>query len=160
LIPYKLFPSLVKPSWSPNNTNQKGLIVNSNDINKTFSRINKGLNEIDKEIKQHKKENQQQTNNSTLRMLALMSEDMQRHNANEKSIQLALKGTYEYFKIAANVKIEQSSINRLVHTENTMQQKIASYGTPLSEIATQQLTWLWEKRIPQGKSPYWRAIQV
>jgi hypothetical protein len=125
--------------------------MNSNDINKTFSRINKGLNEIDKEIKQNKKENQQQTNNSTLRMLALMSEDMQRHNANEKSIQLALKGTYEFFKIVSDVRIEQSSINRLVHTENTMQQKIASYGTPLSEIATQQLTWLWEKRIPQGK---------
>jgi hypothetical protein len=64
-----------------------------NEINKSISGINKDLNEIDKEIKQYKKENQQQTNNSTLKMLALMSEDMQRHNANEKSIQLALKGT-------------------------------------------------------------------
>jgi archaellum biogenesis ATPase FlaH/DNA-binding transcriptional ArsR family regulator len=136
---------------NPSNTTQKGFIMDFNDINKSFSRINKGLNEIDKGIKQHKKENKQQMNNDILRMLKLMSEDMQRYNANEKSIQLALKGTYEFFKIAAKVNIPQSSINRLAHTDNIAQQNISSYGTPLSEVATQQLTWLWEKRIPQGK---------
>jgi archaellum biogenesis ATPase FlaH len=64
---------------------------------------------------------------------------------------LALNGTYEYCRIVTNVNIPRSSINRLVHTENTKQQNTESYGTPLSEVVTQQLTWLWEKRIPQGK---------
>ncbi len=121
------------------------------DINKSFSRINKGLNEVNKGIKQQKKESRQNLNNATLEILKLLSEDMQRHNASEKSIQLTLKGTYEYFRIVTNASIPHASINRLAHTENTTQQNIASYTTPLSEVATQQLTWLWEKRIPQGK---------
>ena len=125
--------------------------MNFKDINKSFSQINKSLNEVDKGIKQHKKESKQSLNNTTLEILKLMSEDMQRQNASEKSIQLTLKGTYEYFRIVTNVNLPHSSINRLVHTENTAHQNIASYGTPLSEVATQQLTWLWEKRIPQGK---------
>ena len=125
--------------------------MNYKDINKSFSQINKGLNEIDKELKQLKKENQQQTDNSTLEVLSTMSESMRKRGANEKSIQLALNGTYEFFKVTSNSRLDNSSINRLASSENPAQQNIASFGTPLSEITTQQLTWLWDKRIPQGK---------
>ncbi len=125
--------------------------MNYKDINKGFSQLNKGLNDIDKEIKQLKKENQQQTDNSTLEVLSAMSESMRKRGANEKSIQLALDGTYEFFKVTSNARLDKSSINRPASSENSAQQNIASFGTPLSEITTQQLTWLWDKRIPQGK---------
>ena len=71
--------------------------MNSRDINKTFSQFNKDLNQIDKGIKELKKENNQQTNNITLEVLSAMSETMQKRGANEKSIQLAILGTYEFF---------------------------------------------------------------
>jgi len=125
--------------------------MNSKDINKTFSQLNKDLNQIDKATKQLNKENNQQTNNSTLAVLSAMSETMRKRGANEKSIQLALDGTYEFFKVTSNARLGKSSINQLTSTENTVQQNIASYGTPLTEFTTQQLTWLWDKRIPQGK---------
>jgi predicted RNase H-like nuclease (RuvC/YqgF family) len=125
--------------------------MNYKDINKSFSQLNKGFNEIDKELKQLKKENQQQTDNSTLEVLSTMSESMRKRGANEKSIQLALNGTYEFFKVTSNARLDKSSINRLASSENSTQQNIASYGTPLSEFTTQQLTWLWDKRISQGK---------
>jgi archaellum biogenesis ATPase FlaH/DNA-binding transcriptional ArsR family regulator len=80
-----------------------------------------------------------------------MSETMRKCGANEKSIQLALYGTYEFYKVISNARLGKSSINQLVSTENTPQQNIAYYGTPLSEFTTKQLTWLWDKRIPQGK---------
>ena len=121
------------------------------DINKGFRQFNKDMNELNKATKQLNKEKNQQLNDSTLLLLKLMAEDMQRSNASEKSIQLVLKGTYEYWKVASNVHIPQSTLNQLAHTGNTVQQNLASFGIPLSEIATQQITWLWEKRIPQGK---------
>jgi hypothetical protein len=125
--------------------------MNFKDINKGFTQINKSMNELDKSIKQHKKERKQQLNNTTLAMLKVMSEDMQRHKASEKSIQLALKGTYEYFRIVANVNLPHTKIDELAHADSTIQQNEASLSTPLSEVTTQQLTWLWQKRMPQGK---------
>ncbi len=50
-----------------------------------------------------------------------MSMDMQKQNASAKSIQLALKGTYEYFKVVVNASLPHASINRLAHTEKTGQ---------------------------------------
>jgi hypothetical protein len=80
-----------------------------------------------------------------------MSEDMRRHNASEQSIQLALKGTYEFYKVVAKAQLPPSSINSLLHHENQAQQSTTSFSTPLSEIETQPIAWLWENRIPQGK---------
>ncbi|HEY6285814.1 MAG TPA: AAA family ATPase [Ktedonobacteraceae bacterium] len=122
-----------------------------NEINKHFKQVNKDISGMNKEIKQHQKENKQKLNDSTLIMLKLMSEDMRNHNASEQSIQLALKGTYEFFKLTTKAQVPQSSINSLLHPENTAQQNTSSYSTPLSEIKTQHITWLWENRIPQGK---------
>jgi DNA-binding MarR family transcriptional regulator len=80
-----------------------------------------------------------------------MSEDMRNHNASDQSIQLALKGTYEFYKVVTKAQLPQSSINSLLHHESSAQQNRSSFGTPLSEIKTQHITWLWENRIPQGK---------
>ena len=62
------------------------------DINKGFGQFNKDMNELKKETKKLNKESKQSLSNSTLEILKVMSEDMQRHNASEKSIQLTLKG--------------------------------------------------------------------
>lgn len=125
--------------------------MNYRDFKISYSQLNKSLKESDKARKQHKKESQQKLNDATLAILKQMSMDMQKENASANSIQLALKGTYEYFKVVVNASLPHASINRLAHTENTAQQNLASYSTPLSEVTAQQLTWLWEKRIPQGK---------
>src|SRR5215467_4061 len=106
---------------------------------------------MNKDIKQQQKENKQKFKDSTLSMLKLMSEDMQSHNASEQSIQLALKGTYEFFKVVTNTQLPQSSINSLLHHGNQAQQNATTFSTPLSEIETKHVTWLWENRIPQGK---------
>ncbi len=123
-----------------------------NEINKHVNQMNKDISGMNKEIiKQQKKENKQKSNDSTLTILNLMSEDMRNHHASEQSIQLMLKGTYEFYKVVFKAQLPLSSINSLLHPENTAQQNISSFGTPLSEIKTQHITWLWENRIPQGK---------
>ncbi len=106
---------------------------------------------MNKEIKQQQKEDKQKLNDSTLTLLNLMSEDMRSHNASEQSIQLAVKGTYEFYKVVTKAQLPLSRINSLLHHENQAQQSTSSFGTPLSEIKTQHITWLWENRIPQGK---------
>ena len=116
-----------------------------------YKEINDHLKQMNKDISGMNKENKQHLNDSTLTLLKLMSEDMRRHNASEQSIQLALKGTYEFYKVVNKAQLPLSSINSLLHPENTALQNASSFGTPLSEIKTQQITWLWKSRIPQGK---------
>jgi RecA-family ATPase len=125
--------------------------MNYNEINKHFKQINKDISGMNKEIKQQQKENKQHLNDSTLTLLKLMSDDMRSHNASEQSIQLALKGTYEFYKVITKAQLPQSSINSLLQHENSAQHSTSFFGTPLSEIETQHITWLWENRIPQGK---------
>jgi hypothetical protein len=120
------------------------------EINKHFKQVNKDISGMNKEIKKQQEENKQHLNDSTLRLLQLMSDDMQSHNASEQSIQLAVKGTYEFYKIVTKVQLPQSSINSLLRHDNQTQQCASSFGTPLSEVKTQQINWLWENRIPQG----------
>ncbi len=122
-----------------------------NEINDHLKQVNKDITGMNKEIKQHQKDNKQKFNDSTLTLLNLMSEDMRNHNASEQSLQLAIKGTYEFYKVVNKAQLPISIINSLLHPENTAQQNTSSFGTPLSEIKTQPITWLWENRIPQGK---------
>src|SRR6266705_1599636 len=117
-----------------------------NEINKHLNQVNKDIRETNKENKQQQEENKQKYNTSTHTLLNLMSEDMRNHNASEQSIQLAVKGTYEFYKVIDKAQLPLSSINSLLHPENTAQQNTSSFGTPLSEIKTQHITWLWENR--------------
>jgi hypothetical protein len=134
-----------------NKQNQKGFAMDFKEINQHFKQLNKDISGMNKEIKQEQKENKQKFKASNLSMLKLMSEDMQSHNASEQSIQLALKGTYEFLKVVSNTQLPQSSINSLLHHENQAQQGATTFSTRLSEIETQHVTWLWENRISQGK---------
>ena len=73
--------------------------MNFKAINDHVKQVNKDISEMNKEIKQQQKEKKQSLNDSTLKLLKLMSEDMRGHNASEQSIQLAVKGTYEFYKV-------------------------------------------------------------
>ena len=121
------------------------------EINDLFKQLNKDISELNKGLKQRQKEKKQQFNDSTLTLLKLMSEDMRRHNASDQSIKLALQGMYEFFKVVSDARLPQSSINSLHHRENQAQPSTSTYSTPLSDIETQHINWLWENRIPQGK---------
>ena len=109
------------------------------EINKHFKQVNQDISGMNKEIKQKQKEDKQKLNDSTLALLNLMSEDMRSHNASEQSIQLAVKGTYEFYKVVTKAQVPQSRINSLLHHENQAQQSTSSFGTPLSEIKTQHI---------------------
>jgi len=89
--------------------------MNYKEINDHFKQLNKDISGLNKGLKQQQKENKQQLNDSTLTLLKLMSEDMQRHNASEQSIKSALNGTYEFLKVCTNAQLPQSSINSLLH---------------------------------------------
>jgi archaellum biogenesis ATPase FlaH len=118
------------------------------EINDHFKQLNKDISGLNKEIKKQQKQN---LNDSTLTLLKLMSDDMQVHNASDQSIKLALKGTYEFFKVVTDAQLPQSRINSLLHHENTAQQSTQIFSTPLSEVEAKDLNWLWTNRIPQGK---------
>jgi archaellum biogenesis ATPase FlaH len=134
-----------------NKQNLKGFIMDNKEINDHFKQLNKDISGLNKAMKQQQKEKKQKLNESTLTLLKLMSDDMRSHNASDQSIKLALKGTYEFFKVVTNAQLPQASINSLLHHENQAQPGTSTYSTPLSEIETQHINWLWENRIPQGK---------
>jgi len=121
------------------------------EINEHFRQLNKDIDEFNKGLKQQKKEDKQRLNQSTLKMLQLMADDMRSYNASDQSIKLAVKGTYEFFKVVSNAQLPQSRINSLFHHENKAQQSTQIFSTPLSEIEARDLNWLWTNRIPQGK---------
>ncbi len=121
------------------------------EINQQFRQVNKDITELNKAPKQQQKEKRQRFNNSTLSMLQVMADEMQRHHASNQSIKLALKGTYEFFKVVSNAQVPQASINSLLRNEHSAQQSTQIFSTPLSEIEAKELNWLWMNRIPQGK---------
>ncbi|HXZ04620.1 MAG TPA: AAA family ATPase, partial [Ktedonobacteraceae bacterium] len=120
-------------------------------INDHFKQLNKDITELNKGLKQKQKVNKQKFNDSTLTMLQLMANDMQSYNASEESIKLALKGTYEFFKVVSNAFQPQSRINALVQNDKQVPQSTTTFSTPLSEIEAKDINWLWTNRIPQGK---------
>ena len=95
-----------------------------NEINKHLNQVNKDISGMNKEIKQQQKENKQKFNDSTLTLLNLMSEEMRLYNASEQSIQLAVKGTYEFYKVIDKAQLPLSSINSLLHPENTARKRL------------------------------------
>ena len=94
------------------------------EINDHFKQLNKDISELNKGLKQQQKVKKQQFNDSTLTLLKLISEDMRTHNASEQSIQLALKGTYEFYKVVNKAQLPISIINSLLHPENTARKRL------------------------------------
>ena len=95
--------------------------------------------------KRLRKENQRKQMNESL---AAIAEQMRKKGASEKSIHIALKGAYEIIKTRRHAA---ESTPGTGDAEQALDLTAAIQGILLSDIETQQVHWLWEKRIPMGK---------
>jgi AAA domain len=83
--------------------------------------------------------------------LSKIAEAMRKQGASERSIQTALKGFYEYFKLTDKVKSRKSDPSKPTEPDPTSNLKAEVLGVLLSDIVTQYVDWLWQCRIPLGK---------
>jgi hypothetical protein len=119
------------------------------DINKSFRHLNKALDDVDKGIRL---QNRLKKRKDIIAVLNAVSADMHKRGVSEHSIQIALRGHYEYMRLVTGETLAKSDLSQLNNPQETVHQDVEIPGTFLSEVATQQLEWLWEKRIPMGKS--------
>ena len=89
-------------------------------------------------------------------ILTNMVNIMRSKGANERAIQKALKGINEFAKFAIKPDLPSSpsagSETQLTSLQTTFtSDSDEALGQLLSEVATQQVSWLWDKRIPLGK---------
>ena len=85
-------------------------------------------------------------------ILANMVHIMRSKGASEQSIQRALKGIDEFAKFAINPDPSIAGQPQPEHPQPSLTlTSEEALGQLLSEVATQEVKWLWEKRIPLGK---------
>ena len=102
------------------------------------------VNEIDKALLELKRAHELERRNA---ILANMVQIMRNKGATERSIQIALKCIDEFARFAIkpdNVPDSHQQPQPTLASDETL-------GLLLSDIATQEVRWLWEKRIPLGK---------
>ena len=117
---------------------------NIKDLNKGIS----GLNRARKQAKLDQKANDQ---NFILERLRYVSDKMHEAGASEQSIRLALRGTYEFLKVTLDQKLEKSAEEIIKNPDSPYKQSKQAPLTILSKVESQQVDWLWQRRIPLGK---------
>ena len=117
---------------------------NIKDLNKGIS----GLNRARKQAKLDQKANDQ---NFILERLRYISDEMYKAGASEQSTRLALQGTYEFLKVTLHQKLEKSADELIKNPDSLYEQSKLAPVTILSEVESQQVDWLWQRRIPLGK---------
>jgi len=87
--------------------------------------------------------------------LTHVAEEMRKKGASERSIQTALKGFYEFLKPARTPTPTRPDsgqpANPELQPEPSPNLTEEAPGILLSEVQTQEVHWLWERRIPLGK---------
>ena len=83
-------------------------------------------------------------------VLDFLTHQMREGGADEQSIQKALPGLAEYIKFAVRRPSTPES-NQSEQLESSTDPIEELQGFFLSEVQTQQVHWLWEKRVPLGK---------
>ena len=84
--------------------------------------------------------------------LRFVSDSMHKAGASEQSIRLALRGMYEYLKVSYGQKLEKSADEIIKNPDSIYdEQRNQAPVTFLSDVETQQVDWLWHRRIPLGK---------
>src|SRR6266487_3234611 len=119
--------------------------------NEGIKKMNKyisGLSRMRKQEKQIQKANDQ---NFILERLRYVSDEMYKAGASEQSIRLALRGTYEFMKVTLHQKLEKSAEDIIKNPDSLYEQSKQAPLTILSEVESQQVDWLWHRRIPLGK---------
>src|SRR5690242_19316835 len=123
----------------------KAAIANVNKINAKISELGR----IGKHIKLQQKIEAQ---TEMIKHLQFVSDSMRKAGASEHSIQVALQGMYEYLKVAHGHKLAKSSEEIIKNPDSQYdEQTIQAPVTFLSEVESQQVDWLWHKRVPLGK---------
>ncbi len=109
--------------------------------------LNDTLKGIDKTIMHLKRKNALKHRNS---ILAHLVKIMREQGASDPSIRKALPGLEEFAKSAAR-KLDNPASTTPEHPQPSPDPDEEALGLFLSEIETQPVHWLWEKRIPLGK---------
>src|SRR5436309_1060282 len=119
--------------------------------NEGIKKMNKhisGLNRVRKQMKLDQKANDQKF---ILERLRYVSDKMHEAGASEQSTRLALQGMYEFLKVTLHQKLEKSADKLIKNPDSSYEQRTQAPLTILSEVETQQVDWLWHRRIPLGK---------
>jgi RecA-family ATPase len=115
--------------------------MNSKELNATLRDFERGAQAMEKVYKLERvlKERKQRTH-----QLTIAAEEMQKRGARQSSIRRFVEAFYEYLIIT----------NKPAQPGNSDPAPVPNSDPPgllLSEVDTQEITWLWEKRIPRGK---------
>ena len=110
-----------------------------------FSDLDKELDRLTKEHKREKKRKEMVAH------LSFVAQEMRKNGASENKVRTALVGIYEYLKIYTGETLGKSTESLLKNPEKVVEHHKEIPGTMLSEVETQQIDWLWQRRIPLGK---------
>src|SRR5260370_16152088 len=117
----------------------------SKDSDQTLRDINKALDGLDKELREKKR---QQLNTR----FALGAKFMREKGTKERTIQEAIKRTYEIARQARDTPPGDPEIrSELENPESPTRLILEPPSTKLSRVKTQQIDWQWQRRIPLGK---------
>ena len=115
------------------------------DINRALSDFNQALDGLDKALREKKR---QQLNAN----IAREAEIMRKQGTKEHKIQEGFKRTYETARQARDTPPDNPEIRSVLEDpESPIRLIMEPPGVKLSEVKTQQIDWLWQRRIPLGK---------
>jgi RecA-family ATPase len=135
---------------------QKGANMDSDSQNKAVNthlkNLNKDITRLNRARKQQKIDQKANDQKFILERLRFVSDEMHKAGASEQSTRLALQGTYEFLKVTLHQKLEKSADEIIKNPDSIYdEQRNQAPVTFLSEVESQQVDWLWQKRIPLGK---------
>src|SRR5215469_16467977 len=115
------------------------------DADPELDEINKALDSFDKELREKKR---QQIN----ARFARGAEIMRKQGVKEHKIQQGFKKVYDIARQVRDIPPDAPEVrSELENPESPMQLLAEPPGIKLSEVETQQIDWLWQRRIPLGK---------
>src|SRR5258708_9269222 len=119
--------------------------MDSKDPNRALSDFNKALDGLDKALREKKR---QQLN----ARFAQGTELLREKGVKEHKIQEGIKAAYETARRARDTPSDDPVIiSALEDAGSPIDLLVEPPGVKLSEVKTQQIDWLWQRRIPLGK---------
>ena len=120
-------------------------------LNSHIRNLNKQISEFKGLGKEEKMEQKKSKKQEILERLHYVAETMRAGGATEQSIHVAIKGMYEFLKINLGEQLDKSSEKIIKNPDSMFEHRQQASGIKLSEVETQQVDWLWQRRIPLGK---------
>ncbi len=127
------------------NTNPPGKKTALQAENELDSLLNQYVTKMGREMKSFQRQKEQTRMTSIINTMVIVMRD---NGASEQTIQKALPGLHEFAKYAIREDNKQL-VNKLENSQPAPAEE--ALGLFLSDIAAQEVRWLWQKRIPLGK---------